>query len=54
MPEYEVTLVGEVREVYAVQAVSEDAARQLWTTGQLVLSESYGMDIDSIRQTEED
>jgi hypothetical protein len=54
MPEYEVTVIGEVKEVYAIQAESEDAARRLWTLGLLVGGESYDMEVDSIRQTEED
>lgn len=42
MPEDEVEVRGEVREVYTVQAESEADAMARWHEGELWVSESFG------------
>ena len=49
MNEYIVTLLGEVKEVYLVQANSEQEAIERWEDGSLLNSESKGMEVHSVR-----
>jgi hypothetical protein len=53
MPNYLVELNGESREVYAVEAESAESARDLWSSGELVVSEAYGMDVVVVREDDE-
>jgi hypothetical protein len=46
---YLVELRGEVREVYTVEADSEEEAREIWADGILEISEAYGMGVESVR-----
>lgn len=50
---YRVELRGESREVYYVDADSPDDARENWHTGQLDVSECYGMGVESVTEEEE-
>lgn len=50
---YEVTLRGDSREVYAIEAGSEEEARENWHTGQLVHSENSGMDLHAIEKVDD-
>ena len=47
--QYVVELIGESRELYIVEAENEDDARANWSTGWLQLTESIGMDVQSVR-----
>lgn len=46
--QYTVELHGEVREVYTVNAKSEEDARANWTKGHLFISEASGMEVTSV------
>lgn len=50
MAQYLVELRGEAREVYVVEAESEDDARENWQQGTLDLTECYGMGVESVRE----
>ena len=50
MPEYKVTWRGHVREVYFVEAESEQEAREKWMDGSLDLSESYDGEVDEVEE----
>jgi hypothetical protein len=50
---YEIELLGEAREVYQVEADSEEQARARWADGHLVVSEAYGMSIVGVEKTED-
>jgi len=50
--EYEVELLGEVREVYVLRAFSEQDARERWSEGKLLVSEASSMEIESVREVE--
>lgn len=50
MPGFEITMRGESREVYYIEAETEDEAREFWSTGQLMLSENTSMEFDSIEE----
>lgn len=52
MTEYRVELRGEVREVYTIEADSPAEARERWHEGHLYLSESYGMEVESVEADE--
>lgn len=54
MARFEVELRGDSREVYEVEAESEEQARQCWHEGELILSEVFGMGVESVRESEED
>lgn len=54
MPQYRVTMTGESREVYIVEADSADDARDNWQSGFLIVQESSGMDLDSVELDEDD
>jgi hypothetical protein len=48
-----VEMHGEVRELYSVEADTEENAIEHWSDGVLVLSEASSMEIYSIREEEE-
>lgn len=50
MKTYRVELRGESREIYYVEAESEDDARENWYTGELAVSECYGMDVEKVEE----
>jgi hypothetical protein len=50
MPGYLVELRGESREVYYVEADSEEMAEERWMTGDLQVQESSSMEIFSIQE----
>lgn len=50
MTEYKVTLTGEAREVYIVEAESADEAMARWETGWLESTTCFGMDVDSVEE----
>jgi hypothetical protein len=50
MTGYLVTLTGESREVYYVEADSPEEARERWNEGDLVVQESSSMEVDSVRE----
>jgi hypothetical protein len=45
-----VEMVGEVRELYAVEADTADEARERWMEGERVLAESSSMEFHSVRE----
>ena len=45
MSKYRVVLVGEYREVYVVEAESEQDARENWENGYMVNSEASSMEV---------
>ncbi len=45
---YLVETIGEAREVYAVEAESEQDARENWMHGSLQVSEASGMEVESV------
>lgn len=49
MATYYVEMTGEAREVYAVEADSEDEAMENWASGEHVITEAYGMEPVSAR-----
>lgn len=49
---FAVELVGESREVYFVEAETEQEARDSWMDGILQIQESSGMDVVSVREEE--
>lgn len=53
MPVYRVEMQGECREVYLVEADSEEDAGSNWAQGCLVVQESIGMDLYSVTLEEE-
>ena len=50
---YKVELRGESREVYYVEADSPEAAAENWHTGQIDLTECYGMEVEKVTQEED-
>jgi hypothetical protein len=50
MPGYAVELIGVAREVYYVEADSEDQARERWHEGILEISETSSMEVVSVRE----
>ena len=50
MHTYTVTLRGESREVYVIEAENEDDARENWHQGHLDLSECYGMEVEKVEE----
>jgi hypothetical protein len=50
---YRVELRGESREVYYVDADSPEDASENWHTGQLDISECYGMEVESVEEADE-
>jgi hypothetical protein len=50
MAEYEVELVGEVREVYIVSAGDEEEAARMWPGGELKLSEASSMEVTNVKE----
>jgi hypothetical protein len=52
MAEFTVELHGEVRELYAVTAETEEEARENWMDGHMYLSESSSMEIYSVTEDE--
>jgi hypothetical protein len=53
MPRYVVEMHGDVRELYSVEADSADEARKNWSSGDLVLSETMGVEVYSVTEEEE-
>lgn len=53
MPLYEIEMHGDVREVYLIEADTEEYARENWSEGELVLSEASSMECYSIKEAEE-
>ena len=49
MSQYLVELTGECREVYVVEADSEQEARDNWTSGWHQITEAQGMEVVSVR-----
>jgi hypothetical protein len=47
--QYLVEMVGEAREVYIVEAESEDEARANWMNGFHQITEASGMEVVSVR-----
>jgi hypothetical protein len=45
---------GESREVYIVDADSEDDARENWHTGFCEITEAYGMEVESVALNSDD
>ena len=45
---FTVEMHGDVRELYEVEAETEQEARERWSDGTLVLSEAYGMWVYSV------
>lgn len=52
MRDYEIEMHGDVREVYLVQAESEEQARENWSEGHLVLSEATSMEFYSAKESD--
>lgn len=52
MPGYLVTMYGDAREVYYVEAEDAETAAQNWSSGQLEIQESFGMDVDSVEEVD--
>lgn len=55
MSQYEITVIGEVREIYVVEADSEREARDLFTTGRAappVMSETSSAEIVDVEGVE--
>jgi hypothetical protein len=50
---YKVEMRGESREVYYVDADSPEDAAENWHTGQLDVTECYGMEVYTVQQEEE-
>jgi hypothetical protein len=50
MKTYLVEMHGESREVYYVQAETEEDARENWMEGDLMVQESSSMEIYSVRE----
>ncbi len=53
MPFYEVIYEGTVREIYSVEADSEEEARKKWSDNEPVQSEVIEGDVVDIREEEE-
>lgn len=49
---YRIECTGEVREVYLVEAESEEEARAEWAEGELIVQESIGVEPVSVRLEE--
>lgn len=50
---YAVERRGEVREVYMVEAESEEAAKANWMDGELFVSETMGTEFYSVQEAED-
>ena len=53
MATYRVEMHGDVREVYDVEADSEEEARENWADGCFIISESQGMEIFTVDKIED-
>lgn len=45
---YRVELRGDSREVYVIEAISEEDARARWHEGSLLVQESFGMAVEEV------
>lgn len=50
MKEFELEWIGEVREIYVVEADTEEEARENWHETEPVHSEAYGGAIKNVRE----
>lgn len=50
MPHYVVEMHGEVRELYSVEADTEEEATANWSDGDMFLSEAQGMGFYSVKE----
>jgi hypothetical protein len=53
MKDYRVEMTGSCREVYIVEASSEQEARETWMNGHWQLTEAFGMEVASVRLDDE-
>lgn len=53
MAQFEVVYEGSVREVYVVEADSEEEAREVWVDGWLASSEVYDGEVVDVEEMED-
>lgn len=53
MATYRIEMHGDCREVYDIEADSEEEARENWADGHLVVMESQGMEIYTVDKLED-